>query len=81
MSAEDVSKMATQTWSQKRRKAMPKYLVWQERAFVFYQEVEADSKADAIKVAEELGEWEQDQSQSDIVYSYEVDELPAKEEA
>lgn len=60
---------------------MPKYLVWQERAFVFYQEVEADSKADAITVADSLGEWEQDNSQSNIVYSYEVDELPAKEEA
>ena len=53
---------------------MPKYLVWQERSFSFYQEVEATSKAEAIAIADERGEWEQDDSQSDIVYNYEVEE-------
>ena len=30
---------------------MPKYLVWQKREFMFYQEVEADSKEKAIDIA------------------------------
>lgn len=59
---------------------MPKYLVWQERSFSFYQEVEATSKAEAITVADERGEWEADDSQSDIVYNYQVDEVPTEEE-
>lgn len=59
---------------------MPKYIVWQERTFTFYQEVEASSKAEAITIAEEHGEWEQDDSQSDIVYHYEVDEVPTDKE-
>ena len=59
---------------------MPKYLVWQERSFSFYQEVEATSKAEAITIADERGEWERDESQSDIVFNYEVDEVPTEEE-
>lgn len=59
---------------------MPKYLVWQERTFTFYQEVEATSKAQAITIADERGEWEQDYNQSDIVYNYEVDEVPTDKE-
>lgn len=59
---------------------MPKYLVWQERAFVFYQEVEATSKAQAITIADSLGEWERDDSQSDIVYHYEVELVPNQPE-
>ena len=59
---------------------MPKYLVWQERSFSFYQEVEATSKAEAITIADERGEWERDESQSDIVYNYEVDEVPTDKE-
>lgn len=59
---------------------MPKYLVWQERTFTFYQEVEATSKAEAITIADERGEWEQDYNQSDIVYNYEVDEVPTDKE-
>jgi len=52
---------------------MPKYLVWQERSFSFYQEVEAPSRGEAINIADERGEWERDDSQSDIVYHYEVE--------
>ena len=59
---------------------MPKYLVWQERAFVFYQEVEATSKAQAITIADSLGEWERDDSQSDIVYHHEVELVPNQPE-
>ena len=59
---------------------MPKYLVWQERSFSFYQEVEATSKAQAITIADSLGEWERDDSQSDIVYHYEVELVPNQPE-
>jgi hypothetical protein len=53
---------------------MPKYLVWQKREFMFYQEVEADSKEKAIDVAFEEGDWEQDQNYAE--YNYEVEEVP-----
>lgn len=59
---------------------MPKYLVWQERSFTFYQEVEATTKAQAITIADERGEWERDESQSDIVYNYEVELVPEQPE-
>jgi hypothetical protein len=50
---------------------MPKYLVWQKREFMFYQEVEASSRADAIDVAFEQGEWEQDQNYAEMFYEVE----------
>lgn len=53
---------------------MPKYIVWEKREFMFYQEVEATSKTQALKIAEELGEWEQDQNYAEI--EYEVEALP-----
>lgn len=53
---------------------MPKYRVWQERAYVFYQDVEADDKAQAITLAEQRSEWEPSESQSDIVTHYEVEQ-------
>jgi hypothetical protein len=56
------------------RRAMTKYLVWQKREFMFYQEVEADSKEKAIEVAFEYGEWEQDQNYAE--HYYEVEEVP-----
>lgn len=59
---------------------MPKYLVWQERTFTFYQEVEAPSKGEAINVADSLGEWTRDDSQSDIVYNYDVELVPNQPE-
>lgn len=51
---------------------MPKYLVWQKREFMFYQEVEADSKPQAIGVAFEEGDWEQDQNYVEIDYTVEL---------
>ena len=59
---------------------MPKYLVWQERTFTFYQEVDAPSKGKAILVAEERAEWTRDESQSDIVYNYDVELVPNQPE-
>jgi len=50
---------------------MPKYLVWQKREFMFYQEVEASSRAGAIDVAFEQGEWEQDQNYAEMFYEVE----------
>ena len=50
---------------------MRKYLVWQKREFMFYQEVEASSRADAIDVAFEQGEWEQDQNYAEMFYEVE----------
>lgn len=52
---------------------MPKYTVWQKREFMFYQEVEADSRTDAIGAAFEQGDWEQDQNYAEI--TYEVEEI------
>jgi dsDNA-binding SOS-regulon protein len=51
---------------------MTKYIVYQERSFTFVQEVEAESRSKAILVAEELNEWELDNSTSNIVYDYDV---------
>jgi hypothetical protein len=51
---------------------MPKYLVWQKREFMFYQEVEADSVSKALDVAFEQGEWEQDQNYAEIDYTVEL---------
>ena len=51
---------------------MPKYLVWQERSFSFYQEVEANSKGKALDIAFEQGEWEQDQNYAEHEYSVEL---------
>ena len=53
---------------------MPKYIVWQKREFMFYQEVEATSKTQALKIAEEQSDWEQDQNYAEI--TYEVEEVP-----
>ena len=53
---------------------MPKYLVCQQRQFIFYQEVEAETKEKAIDIAFEYGEWEQDQNHAE--YNYEVEEVP-----
>ena len=53
---------------------MTKYLVWQKREFMFYQEVEADSKDKALDIAFEEGDWEQDQNYAEI--TYEVEEVP-----
>jgi len=39
---------------------MPKYDVFQTRTHGFYQQVEADSIEEAIELAEEIGDWEQD---------------------
>ena len=39
---------------------MPKYDVFQTRTYGFYQQVEADSIEEAIELAEEIGDWEQD---------------------
>ena len=39
---------------------MATYEVWQERTYVFFQEVEADNEAQALELAQERGEWEQD---------------------
>jgi hypothetical protein len=39
---------------------MATYEVWQERTYVFFQEVEAESEAQALELAQERGEWEQD---------------------
>jgi hypothetical protein len=41
---------------------------------MFYQEVEADSKPQAIGVAFEQGDWEQDQNYIEI--DYVVEEVP-----
>jgi hypothetical protein len=51
---------------------MPKYLVWQKREFMFYQEVEATSKTQALKIAEEQSEWEQDQNYAEHEYTVEL---------
>jgi hypothetical protein len=50
---------------------MPKYLVWQKREFMFYQEVEAGSRTEALDVAFEQGDWEQDQNYAEIEYEVE----------
>jgi hypothetical protein len=55
---------------------MPKYLVWQKREFMFYQEVEADSEKKAIDVAFEEGDWEQDQNYAE--YEYTVELVPSQ---
>jgi hypothetical protein len=39
---------------------MPKYDVFQARTHGFYQQVEANSIEEAIELAEEIGDWEQD---------------------
>jgi hypothetical protein len=39
---------------------MPKYDVYQARTHGFYQQVEANSIEEAIELAEEIGDWEQD---------------------
>jgi len=66
---------------------MPKYIVWEKREFMFYQEVEAPSKKQAIELALEQGDWEQDQNYSEIEYEVEkqdnqpeVDDLIRNEE-
>ena len=66
---------------------MPKYLVWQKREFMFYQEVEADSKEKAVDIAFEQGEWEQDENHTEYEYTVEeqgnqpeVDDLIKSEE-
>ena len=51
---------------------MTKYTVWQKREFMFYQEVEAESKGRALDIAEEQQDWEQDQSY--VQYDYLVEE-------
>lgn len=53
---------------------MPKYLVWQKREFMFYQEVEAPTKELALEIAEDQAEWEQDQNYAEI--DYEVELIP-----
>ena len=53
---------------------MPKYLVWEKREFMFYQEVEADSQKQALEIAHDQGEWEQDQNYAELYY--EVEEVP-----
>lgn len=52
---------------------MPKFIVWQKREFMFYQEVEAASKSEALLTAEEAGEWEQDTNF--VEYDYEIKEI------
>lgn len=39
---------------------MTKYDVYQARTYGFYQQIEANSIEEAIKLAEEIGDWEQD---------------------
>lgn len=51
---------------------MPKYLVWQKREFMFYQEVEANSKGKALDIAFEQGDWEQDQNYAEHEYTVEL---------
>jgi hypothetical protein len=51
---------------------MPKYIVWQKREFMFYQEVEATSKTQALKIAEEQSDWEQDQNYAEHEYTVEL---------
>jgi hypothetical protein len=53
---------------------MPKYLVWEKREFMFYQEVEATSKTQALKIAHEQSDWEQDQNYAELYYT--VEEVP-----
>ena len=53
---------------------MPKYLVWERREFMFYQEVEAPTKELALEIAEDQAEWEQDQNYAEI--DYEVELIP-----
>jgi len=53
---------------------MPKYLVWEKREFMFYQEVEADSKGKALEIAHEQSDWEQDQNYAEHYYT--VEEVP-----
>jgi hypothetical protein len=55
---------------------MPKYLVWQKREFMFYQEVEAGSRTEALDTAFEQGDWEQDQNYAEMFY--EVEPIPTK---
>ncbi len=55
---------------------MTKYLVWQKREFMFYQEVEADSESQAIDVAFEEGDWEQDQNYAE--HEYTVEPVPGE---
>lgn len=45
---------------------MPSYMVTEERKFLFYQEVEADSKEQAIEVANEIGDWIQDDNYAEV---------------
>jgi len=53
---------------------VPKYLVWERREFMFYQEVEAPTKELALEIAEDQAEWEQDQNYAEI--DYEVELIP-----
>lgn len=53
---------------------MPKYIVWERREFMFYQEVEAPTKELALEIAEDQAEWEQDQNYAEI--DYEVELIP-----
>jgi len=53
---------------------MPKYLVWEKREFMFYQEVEATSKTQAIAIALDVADWEQDQNYAEI--EYDVEQIP-----
>ena len=66
---------------------MTKYIVWQKREFMFYQEVEATSKTQAVVIAEDTADWEQDQNYAEIEYLVEeqgnqpeVDDLIKNEE-
>ena len=66
---------------------MTKYLVWEKREFMFYQEVEATSKTQAIKIALDVADWEQDQNYAEMEYEVEeqgnqpeVDDLIKSEE-
>jgi hypothetical protein len=49
-----------------------RYTVWQKREFMFYQEVEANSKEQAQDIAFEEGDWEQDQNYAEYEYTVEV---------
>ena len=45
---------------------MTSYIVTEERKFLFYQEVEADSKEQAIEIAKEIGDWIQDDNYVEV---------------
>lgn len=50
---------------------MSKFIVWEKREYLFRQEVEATSEAQALEIAKELGEWEQDQNHAEVEYEVE----------